>query len=122
MRSLEDIAPRTVMVLEKLAQAREPTHLGRMAKISSALRAAALRKEAGLLGMMGSAAKSIGSAYGGALKAAPVKTLGATALGAVGTYGAVKAGQGAYQKHMAGTDPNTHKMLNGSMPTPPGVA
>ena len=79
--------------------------LADLAKMSGALRAGAVVKQAGLLSSVASlAAKK------------PV----ATALVGMGAVGGAKASKGKYDEHKAGFDPAVNQMMLGLPPQPPG--
>jgi hypothetical protein len=73
--------------------------------MSAALRAASIKKEAGLLRIIGNYAINH-----------PLKA----GLGAVGTAGAATASKGKYRQYKAGFEPENQAMMQGPVPTSQG--
>ena len=106
--------------------------LAKYASASERLRNLALEKRAGVFGSAVNALKAggqaIGKSYMGMANKVKGPVLGAiarnpgTALGVgLGVGTGVPAAVGKYRQNKAGFDPETHKMMLGQAPTPPGA-
>ena len=83
------------------------THLAKLAHRSAQLRQAAI-KEAGLVGAIGSAAKSLGG-YA-------IENPGKALFGSLAVAGGVSGAKGKYKQYKAGFDPAVQQAMLGNPP------